>query len=139
MSIKAVNKVMLRQPVYDEPPPKVNRQAVQEWVNLLRSDEFTQIRRKLGEACTDNRCANGLACEVAVSHRVVKRLDDLPQHTVIFYGKSWQDAEWQRPVVEVIEFFGLPNYVFDRVMTMNDHQNFSFSEIADYLEVEYLK
>jgi hypothetical protein len=115
-----------------------NRSAIQEWVNLLRSDEFSQIKRHLGTCGRNERCALGVACEVAVTHKITERLEDMPPGGKLFFGTDYTTGDWQGVPEPVQDFFKISMKSFKIVATLNDISGLSFSEIADHLEKRYL-
>lgn len=96
-----------------------------EWLEALRSEKYTQdkgqLRSKYGFCCF------GVLCEVAVGHDLLKRTDN---------GYLEGTGQWiSNPPAHLEELVSI-DAATCVLMRMNDLENKSFSEIADYLEKE---
>ena len=96
---------------------------VKQWIAALRSGKYTQGYGRLddGVSC----CALGVACRL-MSDQLEARTFPNGSRTYDYHGST--------PPFQVVEAIGLPMAILSRVMWMNDHQQLSFPEIADYLE-----
>lgn len=95
----------------------------QEWIKALRSGSYTQGKSQL--RTTKGYCCLGVLCDVVNPHGW--RLAG---------GNAWVfDGNHQICISkELREQAGISNDELSRVMRMNDAENKSFEEIANYLE-----
>lgn len=116
----------------------INKEAVQDLVDTLRSEKYTQISWKLRDY-EKGRCCLGVACEV--------------------YKRRTGKGRWRRQVftagdssgsvmpLGVFKYFGFesanPIFKDDTIQAsasaVNDGLRFSFAEIGDLIETRYLK
>lgn len=138
----------------------VNKERIQLWVDALRSGEYRQATGALqaipkGWAIGEDEkgyCCLGVACEVAL------RTDPDSLHPDLWPAESqslvdyWGNLAHLPP--EVVDWYGLPSpdpmlpYLKptddDEMASMsaaelNDDYDFDFSEIADAIELQFLK
>ena len=90
------------------------------WVDALRSGDYKQAKGRL--ECHGSYCCLGVACLVAEQHGVPVRREGMS----LYGGRLWD----QKPVKECIGFLD-ENAI---LITANDRDGWSFSEIADLIE-----
>ncbi len=106
------------------------------WVSALRSDEYVQGHRRLATVSHDNSvsyCCLGVLCEVAgIESNVeeVKAKNPGFSFRSVYYG----DHMVTSPEEELLKQWGISEEAIEILMSMNDSDNKSFAEIADYIE-----
>lgn len=124
--------------VFEIPP---NKENIRKWVDALRSGEFKQTTGRLRNDAGEY-CCLGVACEVAIKDGIdLVPFDDgyLRPELLGYTGGTMPVAvrEWLGlsgdPIIGTGEF-GLPL----SAISTNDSHGWSFDQIADAIEREYL-
>jgi hypothetical protein len=115
---------------------KINKEAFQLWVDLLRSGKFTQTTGQLGLTQSCERCALGVACEAAVFDGIIQPA--IEDKIFVYYDgrkASLPDSvgKWLGVKDRTVCVHGC------EITVLNDVFRESFLVIADKLEAEYLK
>lgn len=137
----------------------MNKQVIQEWVDALRSGEYAQTKGRLQRTEPDRYdsetkpgfCCLGVLCDIAVKHNVIKTVGTYSDGHVK-YGTDhlYSDAF---PTTTVQDWVGINDFIVttaivvdeemetDRIglTELNDIHGFTFGEIADLIESEFLK
>lgn len=102
-------------------------QVKEDWVEALRSDEYVQGKDYL---CKDNKhCCLGVLCEITDTDVVAKSING---GTIYAYKGETNTALLSENLKEEI---GLADDDVDELIFLNDTQEVTFDEIADYIEV----
>ena len=96
---------------------------IKQWIVALRSGNYTQAYGQLDTGCSC--CAIGVACRL---------MGDQLEARTVPNGSITYDHHGRTPPEKVVKAIGLPMDILSKVMWMNDRQQRSFPEIADYLE-----
>lgn len=120
----------------------MNRQVVEEWIRRLRSGEYQQTQGRLKDE-SGGYCCLGVLCqqyhELTGSGRGFQELAAVRFDGSKLIGFDPEDpnshayAKYDPPET-VMRYAGLPGPLIQTLETMNDEQNMTFGEIADYLE-----
>ena len=128
----------------------------QAWVNALRSGKYRQGKRGLHNSMKDTYCCLGVLCDIAVQRGDLGRYKDatgsrwyvfmrpLPRKFFgLFKRKTVNTDELSCSLYETVTLpdwlanqLNIENYQVTRLIDMNDGQNSSFDEIANYIEKE---
>jgi hypothetical protein len=118
----------------------VNQEFKQKWVNALRSGNYKQCKYKLHNE--EGFCCLGVALDVGdfKGRWVPRQLEagfqgSQERYVELFY--YWQsENEFNEGVIpaSVREEIGLSWETHQRLSAMNDHNGYSFDEIADFIE-----
>jgi hypothetical protein len=136
-----------------------NTEFIQKWVDALRSGEYKQCTQQLGMDTPEGTsyCCLGVATELAIKDGVPIRRESVDNFNTIVYTSN-DLIETLMPPKSVKEHAGVDNWVVSvpaerllgyeehedgeiidvEVSELNDDQGWSFSEIADVLEAEFL-
>lgn len=137
----------------------MNKQVIQEWVDALRSGEYPQTKGRLQRTQPDRYesetkpgfCCLGVLCEVAVKHNVIQRtgadsVGDVGygaphRHSDVFPTMPVQDWVGVNDFIVTVEIEvnGEPQTDRIAVTELNDVHGFTFDQIADLVESEFLK
>jgi len=126
--------------------------ARQQWVELLRSGEYAQLKNALSSADGKNRCCLGVACDVRVSgieFETTSTLDGYLYFKDVISegdGNQWEDAvaaSLPETAMRSLGFYTCsPIVTFEgkreNLSWLNDHGH-SFEEIADLIEQQYVE
>lgn len=132
-----------------------NREIIQQWVDALRSGEYTQTRGKLHRVKTSEisgagvgMCCLGVLCDLAAKAGVVEPFvyDDVMRYDEEVYILPRRVYEWAgllrgNPEVRHTVLFGddaEPTEGTDAVTILNDDFGLGFEAIADAIEQTYL-
>jgi len=105
------------------------------WADALRSGLYPQCQQVLSNKYA--YCCLGVACEVALNNGLELYVD---RHPLDEYGEPIDhvvyNGEWENLPKSVHEWLGLDGLNFDDIdlINMNDHENKTFDEIADFIE-----
>lgn len=117
----------------------MNKELVQKWIDALRSGQYSQGIGKLKRSSNGetNYCCLGVACAV---HPKVK---ETYTKFVIFKEREYEEVEIGigSDIIqnkEIEKDFGLNTELQCELTEMNDYDGKSFSEIADWIEVNIL-
>jgi hypothetical protein len=103
----------------------LNEELKAKWIAALRSGEYTQIKGVLRGANGEGHCCLGVLCEVA-EMKLVRVGEDCHFNSVL-------DAEGaERGYEPIVKMIGEANV--SKLWPMNDCEEKSFAEIADYIE-----
>jgi hypothetical protein len=115
---------------------KMNKQIAKLWANALRSGRFKQGRGGLAKMVGDNPsyCCLGVLCELAIENgvKVEKRTDDY----LICYDDDC--TLLPQSVASWAETIPNPILLGKGATRLNDILGFSFAEIADRIELQFL-
>jgi len=96
---------------------------IKRWLKALRSGEYRQAKAELYNEETNAFCCLGVAVnEYAREH-------DLHFNDVAFFYESHLPIKVER-------WLGIDTTLEDRVIDINDKQDYTFNQIADYIEQE---
>ncbi len=114
-------------------PLKLKPEVKTEWLNALRSGEYEQTKGYLTK--DDKYCCLGVLCDIASKKGVCKKLEGIYSH-VVYDGN---DSQLPTSVRIWCGFGDNPqgcNPSFDGInlISLNDNQGKSFTEIADFIE-----
>lgn len=113
----------------------MKKEIADKWVAALRSGEYVQGKDHL--SINDAYCCLGVLCELAIKDGI--RINKEMLNGVMSYNNfvnvpPYQVREWAE--INYINNSSFPES-FDRLTTMNDVENKTFAEIADYIEQNY--
>ena len=99
------------------------------WIEALRSDEYSQGRGNLkcAECGPDEAadfCCLGVLCDLVAPEKWTEKEDDY----FLFEGKA------DYPPSDVLDLVGLTLTQAQELATFNDAENYTFNQIADFLE-----
>jgi len=129
-----------------------NREAIQKWVNALRSGRFIQRRGalRIDVPHRSEYCCLGVACEVAIENGVdVKRKMEtrVSDHGNVIESWAYDDEIYFLPP-SVVKWLGLksrnPFVDYDKfpngcpLTVANDGEFLSFGDIAEVIEKTFL-
>ncbi len=111
----------------------MNKEVKDKWLAALRSGEYTQGREYLKNE--DNHCCLGVLCELYIKEHPEAAWKQ--EH-----GVNRIDGESGTPPVSVTSWSGIDSFngilmyehPFCKLAEMNDEDNKTFEEIADYIE-----
>lgn len=111
----------------------MNKEFVQKWIDALRSGKYIQGRGSLRIKKDDlfpkpRYCCLGVACEIHPDVKLVNR----GTYKIISQNENFTTKIPDGSNIE--EDLGLNYSLTKNLMCMNDIQNFSFKEIADFIE-----
>lgn len=103
----------------------------QKWIDALRSGTYKQITGVLHKQGVGH-CVFGVLCEVSGAPSRVQGswFHENSEVPAVYY--TLHEKEWCRNLP--YGAFGLPEYFVKNVLSMNDTQNKSFNQIADWIE-----
>ena len=104
----------------------------QEWIDALRSGKFKQGKRLLHDLETDTYCCLGVLCKIAELNEN-EEIDYDDKKVGIFIDNEYCKDKYFLPTTFRIKF-GISNIIQDILINKNDGDNYSFEEIANYLE-----
>lgn len=105
----------------------MDKQIKTDWIIALRSEKFQQ---GYGYLCYNiKHCCLGVLCEVMGEPSEVDKDDPGMKH----YGTN-DDSSSTTLNTSLIEKLKIDRRDITRLMTMNDHEEKSFAEIADWIE-----
>lgn len=105
----------------------MNANAKTKWLEALRSGSFTQTKGALQKCAGGNCCLGVLANIMEVPHR------GRPDHERMFFEFSKQEINSDRIPDG---FCGVKKDEIFKLISLNDHEGYDFSMIADYIEKE---
>lgn len=128
----------------------MNREVTQAWVDALRSGDYRQTRGVLSRVDMDGSkgfCCLGVLCNLAVKAGLIPPPEHDPARGVDIYDRSYlrpsELVHWWvgMPYLTVDTPQGLPGLQGQTIPleTLNDTHNFSFDQIADAIEMTYLR
>lgn len=109
-----------------------SKNSIQKWIDALRSGEYDQtkglLQNNLGHCCL------GVACDIFIPESKLR----INSGNTTMYGGVPSD---QKHAPKWLKYM---NEVFDAAMgveltDLNDHEGFSFDEIADLLQLIYIE
>lgn len=113
----------------------LSRNQCIEWINALRSGEYKQGRRWLYTPATDSYCCLG----------VLAKINNLPTNTPSLTPSFHRPINLSTYLGEFTETGNLKMMNIDfkdtfytSLTSLNDSEKYSFSDIADLLESQYL-
>lgn len=92
-----------------------------EWIAALRSGKYKQGKSRLKRG--DAFCCLGVACDIKGS------CSWITEHGIEYFGPSGYSLSY-----EMLDELQIDNKIQDHLIFMNDMEERSFTEIADYLE-----
>lgn len=107
----------------------------QKWITALRDGSYKKITGFIRK--NDCFCAQGVLCDIYSKEKGIEWKLDIGHSGRFSIHDSWRAAPsfvWEWAGVEFIYDNQLKK---DQVVWMNDQQNNSFSEIADWIEREF--
>lgn len=129
------------------PHPKMSEDIKAEWVAALRSGNYLQGSGALGaDYVTDTtpktklHCCLGVLCEIGVKRGVIESRPTYGYpgyYSYRFIHPLATDHEWVdvMPSSEIDKWAGVAPGASAALVRMNDSENRSFDEIADWIEV----
>jgi hypothetical protein len=111
----------------------INKEELKIWINTLRSGEFQQTTGALQDE--NGYCCLGVACKVLIP-KEKQKFNDLG---FLFGGtpdKQPNAPEWLKEINSNYAHFH--SKINKCIAELNDHEKFSFAQIADILEKTYL-
>jgi hypothetical protein len=96
----------------------MENKIIEKWIDALRSGNYQQGKTYLKDG-QGGFCCLGVLCD-SIGEKVGEK-DTNTQHLYAFFATD------------------LLTSVYPRCVQMNDSEGYSFSEIADFIEAEYLK
>lgn len=124
----------------------MNKIVIREWVDALRSGEYEQ---GTGQLSRDGEyCCLGVLCELAHKKGLLdKDIDSLGSGNVIY--TDGDDRDEMMPPVSIRRWAGIDDWTVERedededwveteLAVLNDDNGYSFDEIADLIERNYL-
>lgn len=114
----------------------MKKDIADKWVAALRSGEFKQGRRALGNKVSNSFCCLGVLCELAVKEEVCKK--ESTENVYTYDARyTWYlphvVKNWANMRTATGEIKSLNEYLY----ALNDIQMKSFTEIADIIEQHY--
>lgn len=100
----------------------MDAQLKAKWVEALRSDEYTQARKEIGDYVAKHLCCLGVGAHVANPDMILSCTADAT--------KELEKHGFPKTTDQFGQFDGEAL----RLIKMNDEQEKSFAEIADYIE-----
>lgn len=104
---------------------KMNPKYKQPWIDALRSGEYEQGKEML-HSISGYFCCLGVLCHINTPEEDVQRTS-----SCFLYEDESAELNYEQQ-----KEYGLLEKVCDRLMSMNDHDGKSFSDIADWIEKE---
>lgn len=115
---------------------KKNERFIKNWMQALRSGHFDQCKYILRSYRTNNFSALGVACHISSKVRGMQE----PNHdagSTVYIDQEGNKNDRALPKA-FRKYVGLTNEEQREIFTMNDEEDKSFEEIADYLEDNYI-
>lgn len=113
---------------------EINETEFKQWLEALRSGEFKQTKETLQD--NEGYCCLGVACKVLIPDKLL--IDELDDGSEVMYGTTPLDQPdcpfWLRRINR--DFWKRTRR---ELITLNDHFEYSFKDIADCLEHVYIK
>jgi hypothetical protein len=114
---------------------KVPQKQLKQWLEALRSGEYEQDRFSLQNSQTGGYCCLGVACKVvAPDYKKKTGLDGNDVLVGEFPLRNDGAPKWLTLISDDVR--GITG---TSLTTYNDHEEFTFNEIADLLESLYLE
>lgn len=104
----------------------MNQDIKREWVAKLRSGKYEQGKGRL-RSKGNQYCCLGVLCEIGVE-------DDMIGPPILADGEYSYNRNFAFLPNALVEEYGLSTQDTITLMGMNDEQNMSFSQIAQYIE-----
>jgi len=104
------------------------------WLEALRSGRYEQGQGRLRRGNTF--CCLGVGCDVAIKEELVDGTWRVDANYYFFEVVGYLDCSHVLSY-ELIDLFGIDSDIHDRLISMNDDDERSFAEIADYLEEQW--
>lgn len=108
----------------------------QRWIEALRSGKFTKTTGRLCRTSSNNlsgcpvgHCCLGVLCELGVEDGKVKKSRSQAAPSLASFNGNNDGLD-----DDLMELFGVTFSQRDTLVTMNDQEHASFSEIADWIE-----
>ena len=120
----------------------MNNDVLKDWVEALRSDKYRQGKNFLN-VNNEKFCCFGVLCEIGKNKVVVekKAIGDIINEDdegntirIPLIGYDGYTCDLPNSIAELVGFDRRCRDVQRRLVHMNDDNNNSFSEIADYIE-----
>jgi hypothetical protein len=112
----------------------VDRELVKDWITALRSGEYEQGKDRL-RPTPDTYCCLGVAADVAIK---TGKLPFAWNGAALHVNNEEWGVELSLPT-EYDDVFGFGLHSQGTLSSMNDDEEKTFPEIADYIERFYLK
>jgi hypothetical protein len=109
-----------------------------QWVTALKSGKYTQAKGAL--RTPEGHCCLGVLCEILPEFRIEDSEDGHGDEVHIKEGHTnnvvWSDGSMTLidRVVEEAGITVMPGYMVSTLAVMNDSGNYSFEQIADWIE-----
>jgi len=100
---------------------------MQKWIKALRSGKYKQGKHRLRTAKTGGYCCLGVACSV-LAKETGNKTNSFSNHKTLNYS-GYLNARGEK----LLRIKG----VQATLSHMNDSQNYTFEQIADFLEKKY--
>lgn len=109
----------------------MDQELKQRWLTALRSGDYQQGRGRL-KTHRDTYCCLGVLCDVSELGEWVTPVGAIsPQYKLSYEGDGPHLA---RDLGVHHELFGIPGEAEDKLVAMNDDDELSFPEIANWIE-----
>jgi hypothetical protein len=105
----------------------MNAEIKTKWVNALRSGKYKQGKNVLRDDENDCFCSLGVLCDIVMPEGWNKYSDTGLQNGMHLGSRTY-------PETEILQEAGLNDYQCKYLTNMNDLDNRTFVEIADYIE-----
>lgn len=105
----------------------MNQEVKQKWVEALRSGKYKQGQGYLRKG--DNYCCLGVLCDLNGGAEWI--LSDHPRKPIYNYGDELRN---EIPPKFIREWAEISDDVMETLVYYNDTKDFTFEEIANYLE-----
>jgi hypothetical protein len=115
----------------------MNRDVAKLWVKALRSGDYEQGQGALRRLTEDGPqdCCLGVLCDLAISNGIELETRKSSYDNKIVFGSSSVGV----PPIEVMDWAGLEYGQAEQYADLNDVQDYTFEQIADYIEDHELK
>lgn len=108
---------------------KINKKFKNLWINGLRSGNYTQTQGLL--KYENSFCCLGVACDV-YSRKISKKIPEWGAYPYESTTKFDSVASFINPLLQ--QKIGLSKAAMEKLANMNDTENKSFAEIANWIE-----
>jgi hypothetical protein len=120
---------------------EVNKEIIKKWIEALRSGDYEQGKGQLKFG--DKYCCLGVLCEIAVKENIIEKYE---HNNKSCYGEEHQLAYLPKKIEVWVGLDYNPKIIINNngynkevsLVSLNDDYGYSFKEIADVLEKQYL-
>ena len=107
----------------------MNKEVKKLWLEALRSGEYKQGQGQLHNPSENVFCCLGVLCDIVDKNNIYK-----PERTIRSYDIELFDSSFGNLNIPMQNITGVDAQTAGKLINMNDLQDKSFTEIADYIE-----